>query len=163
MLKMIANRLAECHLNFPAYGARDENDLKLLAKMFLRHIEKNGLTSEFVDLAFDHHLEHGKDFPKVSDILDLARPITVYRMNNGPEGWGAVYHADHPYIRLQTRTGTRVSDYAETTHGVEALKLRREALLSGPCGDDGEDEPPRIERDGPGGFRRIDYKPPRLQ
>lgn len=157
MEKVIEDALLECHYTFPDYG-RGTKDLVVIAKIFMRHLSQAGLTAEEVQAGFDHHIRtaRGKDarFPSPGDIITAVAPVTVYRFDYGPDGFGALYASDHPYVRRQRQLGQPVEQYATQIRAMDAHPLALEAATAPAMPDIGDDERPVITRGG-SGFMRL--------
>lgn len=153
---LILRRLAECHLLFPSFNNRTKEDMKIIGRIFSDQLK--GYSEQEVNGAFDHWMRTGKTFPVVSDIVDALAKVTCYIFNNGPLGFGGVYHADHPYTRLQMRIpGQDISRYAIEISALDEYRLKIEARNAPAISAPDEDETPAIERSGRGGLRRIGY------
>lgn len=154
---MIRRKLAEAHLCFPSYGERTKADVEILAGLFVAQLTRIGLTIEEIAKAFDHHMCSSDKFPTISDIVNATKTVTCYRMDFGPLGFGAVYHADHPYIRNQMRiTGTDLSGYAVNINAIDADRMQREATHAPAIEYQPEDNAAPSHRPG-SGFRRLSY------
>lgn len=106
--------------------------------------------------AFNYHVRNGKDFPRISDIIDATSPTIVYRMDYGPKGFNALYHEDHPYVRLQIKLGQNISHYAEVVSKVQSDSLRNEAHNS-PAIEFERDDKPKAEPRIGYGFHQISF------
>lgn len=145
-------KLMECHLIYPSFGGeRQPDDLATMAKIFARHL--CDAPAEVIDRAFDYHIRTSNKFPVVSDIAAALALVTVYQMNNGPDGWGALYSSDHPYVREQVKLGVNIGNHAKSVrafeHGPFAIAARNAPAIE--RGRDAAPEP----RSGSSGFRRI--------
>jgi hypothetical protein len=154
MENVIRNGLMECHYLFPEYG-RKTADLEIIAKIFVKHL--TNVSEQDIAAGFDIHIKTGDRFPTPKDILAVTETVLAYRMNNGPEGWGAVYAADHPYVRDQRRHGTDLGGYAIKVPAHEHRHLHL-AARSAPGIEVGEDDATPIVRPR-SGFRRLVYEP----
>lgn len=154
MLSVVEEKLLECHVNFPSFGERTPNDLVLLAKVFDRHLAE--YSDREVAAAFDAHVATGTRFPTVADILAHFATVTAYRMDNGPDGHGGIYAADHPYVRFQQRLGTNLAQYAVEVPAREHPGLKTAAACSSWAPIEADDEAPRIDRRG-SGLRRLSH------
>lgn len=154
MLRIIEEKLLECHVNFPSFGERTPNDLALLAKIFERHLAE--YSDKEISSAFDEHIGKRDRFPTVADILAHFATVTAYRMDNGPDGFGAVYAAEHPYVRFQQRLGTNLAQFAVEVPARDHPGLRTAAACSTWAPIAADDEAPRIERKG-SGLRRLTH------
>lgn len=150
----IKSKLLECHINFPGYGERSSQELAVMAKMFVRHLE--GRSDAEISAAFDHHIRTADRFPTIADIVRAATPVVMYRMDGGPLGFAALYHSGHPYVRLQARIGTDLTKYEVMVSPADAVAARIEAKNS-PAIEFAEDEEKIIEPRTGSGFRRLEY------
>lgn len=124
MMKAIISGLSECHVVFPNFnGDRSADDIRVLVKVFERHLVAAGMTELQVSAAFDHHISTRRSFPTVSDIISAGSPGKMYQFNNGPYGFAALYPPDHPYVRDQVRAGTNIEAVAVTVSAAEAMGL----------------------------------------
>lgn len=150
--KAIANELGAMHVMYPKYG-RTADDIPLLARMFDHDLRSFDLDEAAIKAAFAHHRQTSDKFPTVADIAKLFATGTAYRFDNGPDGFGALYSADHPYTRWQQRIGTPIGEYAVTVQAKEMRLLDRHAA-NAPAILLGEDAAPSISPRS-GGFKQI--------
>lgn len=159
MLHTVKKCLAMCSVVFPGFGEADDLIMESQARLFTMAFNDCGLSKEDVDAGFRHHIKTARRFPVPADIIDASMPVTVYRMDNGPLGFGALYHRDHPYVRLQVRIGTDISRHEERVRPQLAKSLIDEAKNALPIRVDVDDDEPAIERRPSisGGFKRLSF------
>lgn len=147
---------------FPGYSEVDSDAMNLKTAVFTEAFELNGLSEADVINGFRHHIGAGKKFPVPSDIINAVKPVTLYRMDNGPLGFNALYDASHPYVRQQVRLGLDISRCAETVSAAEPVvaKAKQQAEVAPHISYDNADDEVEIEiepRRG-SGWRRIGYE-----
>lgn len=152
----MTRKLAQAHLCFPSFGDRTKDDIKLMAGVFAEQLDKAGMSVADAEKAFDHHMQNGKQFPTIADITGALKTTRCYRMDYGPLGFGALYHENHPYIRLQMRMNTDISGYAFDVSAIDAAELERDARHAPALEAQDDDEQPSITRRG-GSFRRLEF------
>lgn len=117
--------ILKCAVVFPGYGQIDAKVMALKAEVFIEMFIAAGLCVEDVDRGFRQWLTSGTKFPTPADIICHSATVTAYRMDHGPEGWGAVYAADHPYVRQQMRAGVGIDQYAIQVGSAESPQMLR--------------------------------------
>ena len=158
MRKIIEARLSECHVMFPSFGERTTEDLPILIGLFERHLAD--FTDQQISAAFDMHFRQNDRFPTVSDIMKPLQPTKIYELDNGPKGFGGLYAADHPYVRLQERLGVaNLESYARMVLPIgdvnlEALRVDSEHADFIPI-DNTMEKP--VRRSGGSEFRQLSY------
>lgn len=150
--RIVREKLLECHVLFPGYSDRSKEHLEIISRIFEAELSRHG--DDEIAEAFDAHRRRGKAFPLPSDILDHLSTVTAYRMDHGPLGWGGLYAANHPYVRLQVRCGVDLSRYAVEVPARDHAGLKTEAACSTWRYDDDDAPPTAIER-APAGLARI--------
>lgn len=127
MEKVVLAYLGQCLALFPMYGEADADLIRLRAEIFTRIFVRAGLSENDVGTGFEYHLRTSKQFPVPSDIIDAVKPVTLYKFNNGPLGYGGLYRADHPYTIKQMGFSDRLSTITARACDVERLTGKREA------------------------------------
>lgn len=150
----IEDRMMECHLLFPSYGERGIKEVQLLVRLYEKALAE--YSEAQIDEAFDEHIKSSARFPVVSDLVDHLKPVTCYRMNYGPDGYGAVYTAGHPYTRMQARLGVDLTAYAVAVSPAEARRAKLIAMAAAPS-EIGTDETPEREPSAGSGMRLLSY------
>ena len=148
----IAIGLAECNVLYPAFNARTPEDLRLIWRIFSRELA--GHPPRAIQAAFQRHQATSARFPVLSDIAALLATVTCYRLDYGPDGYGALYAADHPYVVAQRRAGVAIADRAVGVPAVEAGGLAVAAVMA-PALPAPADDPKPGPRTSRGGLRRI--------
>ncbi len=157
MMDLVLKMLARAHLCFPSFGDRTKADIIAMAGVFCEQIEKAGIAADVAEKAFDHHMRTAREFPTIADIVGATRTETCYKLDYGPLGFGAIYHASHPYVRYQMRIpGVNLSRFAVEVSAIDAERVERIARHAPPLEVDDDDAPPAISR-GNGSFRRISF------
>jgi hypothetical protein len=153
--RAIASGLAECNVMYPAYGGRGGEDLRLLARIFQR--ELGGHPPARIEAAFRQHMRVAGRFPTLADIAGLLDPVTCYRLDYGPDGFGALYTAGHPYVQAQRRAGVSMEGRAVQVPAMYARPLMMEATAAPALPAPAEDQAPGPRATSSGGLRKISY------
>lgn len=140
MYDTVMKYLRLCAAGFSTYSEADASAIGMKCALFTEAFELNGLSEDQVVAGFRYHISHGKRFPFAADIIEAARPVTAYQMDYGPKGFGAVYHASHPYVQQQTRLGVDISRYAIEVRAIDAVKAKQEAESAPPLEDYSADD-----------------------
>lgn len=151
--------LLKCAAVYPDYATLDAPMMKAKAAVFAEML--GNLTEEQLDKAFGYHLKAKSKFPTPADLIASLTPVNMYRFDNGPNGGGALYAADHPYVALQRRLGLeRMESYMETVceaDGVSIAALEAEARSLPSIPIDRTIEHIQDGEDRRGGFRQIGF------
>ena len=134
------------------------DEIEILVDIFMTQLQNNGISVDDAEKAFDYHLCTSKQFPLVSDIISAVLPITCYKLNGGPLGFGAIYPPDHPYVRYQmTLPGVRLSSFAVKVRAIDPEPLEEKAKALSYVPLEHNDVPSNIvRRNGSGGFKTLD-------
>lgn len=131
MRETVKQGLMRCDAVYPSFGQVDEDRVKARLQVFLETIAHAGLTKEQVVHAFREHLAHGpKRFPLPSDICGAAEPVTMYRLDHGPYGFGGLYFRDEPYAQQQIAAGVQIEARQVQIPAGEAAAYRQQRVAA---------------------------------
>lgn len=160
MKEKIAEWLAKCAAVYPDYATIDEPMLRAKVEVFAERL--NGLSEEQVDKAFSYHIDNKPAFPTPADLIASLTPVKMYRFDNGPKGFNAMYPVEHPYVALQHRLNLeRIDSYATTVceaDGVSIAALEAEARSLPSIPIDNTVEIIQDGEDRRGGFQKLQYR-----